>query len=83
MTHDWLAQRFVEGPNDVFIETERRAFTFSEMNSIVFDRTQALLDFGVKKGQLVGIYLPSTIDFIETFPLNICIDRYISILICR
>lgn len=67
MTHDWLAQRFVEGPNDVFIKTESRAFTFSEMNSIVFDRTQALLDFGVKKGQLVGIYLPSTIDFIETF----------------
>ena len=67
MNHDWLAKRFIDNSNDVFIKTSTRVFTFSEMNSIAFDRAQALLDFGVRNGHMVGIYLPSTIDFIESY----------------
>ena len=65
--HDWLEKRFNKKPDKVLVKTESRSYTYSDINDTVYDRAQALKDFGLKKGQFVGIYLPNSMDFIESY----------------
>ena len=61
---NWLNHRLSE---DCFIRFNKKQYSFQNIGDTVYDRTLSLIDFGVKKGDKIALFLPEALDFIEAY----------------
>ena len=61
---NWLNHRLSK---DCFIRFNKKQYSFQNIGDTVYDRTLSLIDFGVKKGDKIALFLPEALDFIEAY----------------
>ena len=61
---NWLNHRLSE---DCFIRFNKKQYSFQNIGDTVYDRALSLIDFGIKKGDKIALFLPESLDFIEVY----------------
>ena len=67
MNNDWLNIQAKNNSEKIFLKYKDQEFSFEEVNNIVYDKTLALIDFGIIKKKKVALYISNPIDFIECY----------------
>ena len=64
---NWLNHRLSK---DCFIRFNKKQYSFQNIGDTVYDRALSLIDFGIKKGDKIALFLPEALDFIEVYFLE-------------
>ena len=61
---DWLAGRAEATPNKIAIIVGEASWTFAELDTLVTQYTNGLFNLGVRQGDLVGVLLPNSLEYV-------------------
>ena len=61
---DWLAERAEATPDKIAIIVGEESWAFAELDKLASEYTHGLFNFGVRPGDLVGVLLPNSLEYV-------------------
>jgi len=66
MKFDWIKQRVIENPHTIFIRTEKREYSYSEVDEFANQYANQLILSGVEKNSKVAIFFDNPFDVVKS-----------------